>query len=109
MDRNDLWEDFPTKESIKGSRSKGRFLKRKQKNHLKSLYKNASGYPCGAYPVDSNGRFDDENTVYYKRTYRGRRSKSIKKDCHRKFRRTNIISRSKGILKRTTEFWWEYI
>ena len=109
MNRNEYTEDFPTKESLKGSRNIKRLEDQKEKNHLKRIAENGAHYPYGAYPVDANGRFDDEDPVYYKRIYRGRRSNGIKKDCHKAFRRTDIVSRSKGILKRTTEFWYELI
>ena len=70
-------------------------------------------YPSGAYYVGRDGySCNKDEAIRLKRSWRGKRSKFIKKNCNRKFRRSSklnmIVSRHKNIMHKATEFWWEY-
>lgn len=95
---------FPTKYEVSGSLLRKRNSCRIEKLRLKKM---SYGYH---YPA---GSYFDEGKDRYIRLYRDQRSKEIKKDCHRKFRRefknnTEYIT-TRSIAHRVTEFWWEYI
>ena len=84
----------------------------KYKNHLKYLSENTSGFPSGAYYVDEiwiRGHGYIKNPKpYYKRLYRGRRSKYLKKQSHRKIRRYKGDLHKGWQCHRLFDFWWEY-
>ncbi len=73
----------------------------------------------GVEPIDINGNYwDDEEDpdgfLCYKRLWRGKKSRILKKFCTREYRHAFrykrnpdlSVSRSKGIKHRETEFWW---
>lgn len=84
----------------------------KYKNHLKHLAENTSGFPSGAYYVDEicvRGHGYIKNPKpYYKRLYRARRSKYLKKQSHRKIRRYKGDLHKGWHCHRLFDFWWEY-
>ena len=77
------------------------------KKHLKFLSDTIGGYNCSAYYYDYSWK-DKTRKPYYKRLYRGKRSKYIKKDCNRRIRRNKEVLLQRGMKNRYTEFWWNY-
>ena len=75
-----------------------RSKQRNYKHHLKQIA-DISGCPAGA-------TFDDDRNCVM-RTYKGKYATWVKRVCNRKFRRTNIVSRSRCIQRKYTEYWWE--
>lgn len=111
----DFYEGIDTvsyKNSSKKKKRNKRERDKKYKNHLKQLSKSSSGFPSGAVYLDEiwiKGKGYVENPKpYYKRLYRGQRSKYLKKQSHK------AISRYKGELHngnmchKIYDFWWEY-
>lgn len=108
MDAEKMLEDFPTKADVHGSSIRKRNSQKKEFFRRKRLI-HTHGYPRGGViPVGKDGKWTDDKPVYLKRYYRRHVSKSIKRDCHRKFRRTKIMSRlPRSAHKKMTEYWWE--
>ena len=93
---------------------------RKHKQHIKNLADNCQGYPSPAYPVDKHGNRVPDNEwyiwfpedekrefAYYKRQYRGKRSKYLKKLSNRKIRRYEGELHNGYHCHRLFDFWWE--
>lgn len=85
----------------------------KYKNHLKNLAENSSHYPQSAYYTDeiwikSQGWVENPK-AYYKRLYRGQRSKHLKKQSNRKIRRYKGELQNGWYCHKLFDFWWEYI
>lgn len=85
---------------------------RKYQNHLKRLSETSNGFPSGAVYLDEvwiKGQGYVENPKpYYKRLYRGKRSKYLKKQSHRKVRRYKGELHNGCMCNRLYDFWWEY-
>lgn len=79
------------KNHSKGKRRNKRERYVRHQKHLKHLAENTSGYPSPAYHVDEiwirEYGYIENPKPYYKRIYRGQRSKYIKKLSNRKIRR----------------------
>ena len=111
MEETELLEGFPRKEEF-GSLGRKRDTIRIYRNKLIRMSK--TSYWCsGAYPVDKNGDYCSlEESIRLKRYWRGQRSHYIKKECNRRFRRSNklnkIYGKQRGLYRRALEFWWEY-
>lgn len=88
------------------TRAERRRRNRAYKKHLEKLYTDSSGFPCGA------SKKETDRGEHIVRAWRGQRSKCIKKNCNRRFRRNNklnmIVTRNRNIQHRATEFWHEY-
>lgn len=82
------------------------------KNHLKQLAQ-STAYPQPVIYVDDTytRQNDSVETVkpYYKRLYRGRRSKYLKKQSNRVIRRYVGEIPKGNQCHRLYDFWWEYI
>ena len=111
--------DFPTKAECKKS------LLRKRRAMRVEYYKKLRGvrnksFLYGPILVDKNGDYVDElfYAQYIKWSWRGMRSKYIKKQCirrsrskykHKRYHNNDLsISRKRGLHRRDTEFWWAY-
>ena len=84
----------------------------KHRNHAKKISENSTGWPCGyyyKYEIYIRGYGYVKNPKpYYKRIYRGQRSKWIKKMCNQKIRRYKGEISKGGNYKKIAEFWHEY-
>lgn len=84
----------------------------KHRNHAKKISENSTGWPCGYYYNDEiyirGYGYVKNPKPYYKRIYRGRRSKLIKKMCNQKIRRYKGEISKGGNYKKIAEFWHEY-
>ena len=84
----------------------------KHKEHLKRLEKISRGYPSPVYHTDEiyvRGYGYIENPKpYYKRLYRGKQSKYLKKQSHKKIRRYNGELHNGWQCHKLYDFWWEY-
>lgn len=83
----------------------------KYKSRIKLLARNKlHTWYAPAYPVDENGDYHgDVNTAtYFKREYRGSRSKYLKRQSNKKLRRYKgeVFMRGGGYRK-VFDFWWE--
>ena len=83
----------------------------KHRNHAKKISENSTGWPCGYYYKDEiyvrGYGYVKNPKPYYKRIYRGQRSKWIKKMCNRSVRRYKGKIPNGGSYKKIDEFWWE--
>lgn len=111
-------EDYPEPSNRKKSQHnrKKRLSKRerdiKYKNHIKQLSK-LQWYPSPCIYMDEiwiRGIGYVENPKpYYKRLYRGKRSKYLKKLSHKKVRRyTGDLPRKGNQSNKLFDFWWTY-
>ena len=100
------------KNSSKKKRRSKRERDLRHKAHLKRLEKISRGYPSPVYYTDEiyvRGRGYIENQKpYYKRLYRGKRSKHLKKQSHKKIRRYNGELHNGWQCHKLYDFWWEY-
>ena len=84
----------------------------KYKNRLKYLAENTSGYPTPAIYTDEiwiRGHGYVKNPKpYYKRLYRGRRSKYLKRLSNKKIRRYKGELHKGYHCHKLFDFWWEY-
>lgn len=96
--------------SNKKKRNKRERYIRHQK-HLKYLSENTSGYPTPAYYVDEiwikEYGYVENSKPYYKRIYRGKRSKYIKKLSNRKIRRYKGKLTKGYLCHKLYDFWNE--
>ena len=75
----------------------------KYKNHLKFLNNNLNHYLSPSIVLDKN------DVSYYKRLYRGQRSKYLKKISHKKVRKyKGELSQKGNSSNKLFDFWWEY-
>lgn len=83
---------------------------KKHLNHLKDLWDTLrNAYPTPAWPCGKDREYNDDNPEYYKREYRGRRSKQIKKQCNEKLRNSDGEQLFRhGEYKKHSDFWWDY-
>lgn len=100
------------KSSSKRKRRNKRERDQKYKEHLKRLDKISRGYPSPVYYTDEIyvrgfGYIENPNP-YYKRLYRGKRSKYLKKQSHKAIRRYNGELHNGNMCHRLYDFWWEY-
>ena len=92
---------------------KSRFgYEKKHQNNLKHLYEIAGGYyPAPVGYMDEiwiNGHGYVQNAKpYYKRWYRGKRSKYFKQQSNRKIRRYNGELHKGNMAYKLYDFWWE--
>ena len=98
--------------SSKLKRRNKRERDRKHREHLKRLDKISRGYPSPVYYIDEiyvRGYGYVENPKpYYKRLYRGKRSKYLKRQSHRKIRRYKGELHNGWRCHKLYDFWWEY-
>ena len=84
---------------------------KKHKNHLKFIAENIPSYPSPVIYTDVIWRdynYIDNPKPYYKRYYRGKRSKYCKKYSNRKIRRYKGEFPKKGNWShKLYDFWWE--
>jgi len=88
----------------------------KYKNHLKFLNNNLNHYLSPSIALDKNREWvnlfqNDEikDVSYYKRLYRGQRSKYLKKISHKKVRKyKGELSQKGNSSNKLFDFWWEY-
>lgn len=111
----DFYEDIDIvkqKNSSKKKRINKRERDKKYKNHLKQLSKSSSGFPSGAVYFDEiwiKGKGYVKNPKpYYKRLYRGQRSKYLKKQSHKAIRRYKGELHNGNMCHKIYDFWWEY-
>ena len=64
--------------------------------------------PVAGFNKDGEWESDKDEIEHYRRWWRSKRSKQIKKNCNRRLRRTNKDEiYQNGEYKKATEFWWE--
>ena len=84
----------------------------KYKEHLKRLEKISRGYPSPVYYTDEiyvrGCGYVKNPKPYYKRLYRGKRSKYLKKQSHKKIRRYKGELHNGWQCHKLYDFWWEY-
>ena len=84
----------------------------KYKNHLKYLAENTSGYPSPVMYTDEiwvkGYGYIKNPKPYYKRLYRGKRSKYLKRQSSKKIRRYKGELHNGWYCHRLYDFWWEY-
>ena len=84
----------------------------KHKEHLKRLEKISRGYPSPVYYTDEiyvrGCGYIKNPKPYYKRLYRGKRSKYLKKQSHKKIRRYKGELHNGWQCHKLYDFWWEY-
>ena len=101
--------EFPTKKEFGSLERKRRAIR---KEHYKLIrLAGMECYYCGVYYVDRRGECcEKDEAVRIKRFWRGKRSRLIKKNCNRQFRRQKalrmLISNKRGLYRKSTEFWW---
>ncbi len=101
--------DFPKKSNF-GKRA----LRRKRTSHYKNRLARKVNFASVGYQRTKERKWADEGdeVAYVERKWRGQRSKHIKRTCNRLFRHSArlrmLVTGCKGILHKTTEFWWEY-
>ena len=108
----DAYSDIPKRENrSKKKRKNKRERDLKYKNHLKYLAKNTSGHPSSAMYMDEiwvKGYGYVENPKpYYKRLYRGNRSKYLKRLSNKKIRRYKGELRNGRYCYKVFDFWYE--
>ena len=103
MDGERLYASY---KSDLGKRDSRRRRTARYKKRLRALAR-LPFYPSGA-SIEESGAGKE----YARRYYRGLRSKYIKKECNRQFRRSSklnmLVMSARGGYRRVTEFWWEY-
>ena len=111
----DFYEDSDVvkqKNSSKKKRRNKRERDLKHKEHLKRLDKISRGYPSPVYYTDEiyvrGYGYVKNPKPYYKRLYRGKRSKYLKKQSHKKIRRYKGELHNGGQCHKLYDFWWEY-
>lgn len=111
----DFYEDTDIMNHKKYSKQKRRNKRERDfryKNHLKRLSKTSDGFPSGAVYTEEiwiKGQGYVENPKpYYKRLYRGKRSKYLKKQSHKKIRRYKGELHNGWQCHKLYDFWWEY-
>lgn len=107
----DIMDDYllvnapkPTKKQKKRDREK------RYQNHLKQIQERGKYWISGVWPVDKNGdyvRDDSPDFVRFKRGYRGKRSKYIKRHCNKRIRRKDNFPLKGNGYRKASEFWWE--
>lgn len=84
----------------------------KYKQHLKRLAEINTGYPAPVYYKDEiweRGKGIVKNPKpYYKRVYRGQRSKFFKKLSNKRVRRYKEAINNGNNYRKIYDFWWEY-
>ena len=109
----DTYSDIPKYENCsKRKKRNKRERDLKYKNHLKYLAENTSGYPSPVMYMDEiwiKGYGYVENPKpYYKRLYRGKRSKYLKRQSSKRIRRYKGELHNGWHCHRLYDFWWEY-
>ena len=84
----------------------------KYKNKLKRLYKDIDGYPFPVIYVDElcikKHKYIPNPKPYYKRIYRGKRSKCLKRQSNKKIRRyRGELHNGYQHIHKLYDFWWE--
>ena len=108
---NDIIDDYllvkapePTKKQKKRDREE------RYKNHLKQIQERGRHWINGIYPVDKDGYYvndDSPEFIRFKRSYRGKRSKYLKRYCNKRVRRKDNFSLKGNGYRKVSEFWWE--
>ena len=95
-------------------KSKARRRRKKERmflKHLISLWQIGHNrwveVPVAGFNKDGEWESDKNEIEHYRRWWRGKRSKQIKKNCNRRLRRTSQEVYQNGEYKKATEFWWE--
>lgn len=107
----DAYSDIP-KHQNRSKRTKRNKRERylKHQRHLKDLEENTSGYPPVIYTdriwVKRYGYVENPKP-YYKRVYRGKRSKYLKRQSNKKIRRYKGGLQNGWNCHRLFDFWWE--
>ena len=81
-----------------------RYQEQRYKNYLKKLYK-AKGYRYCSSVYNRYVSYSEKH--YYKRHYRSKRSKKVKRYCNKQVRRYKKGISNGNCYRRLTEFWWE--
>ena len=92
----------------KSKRRIRRLNNKKHKEHLKYLHDiTGNSYPCPAYYYTGSWKSPRENRYcYYRRCYRGSRSKYLKNQSNRKIRRYKNEIKSGNNYRRIYDYWW---
>ena len=111
-DAFDILDVTNQRNSSKKKRINKRERDLKNKEHLKRLNKISKCYPSPVYYIDKiyvRGYGYIENPKpYYKRLYRGKRSKYLKKQSNRKIRRYKGKLHNGWQCHKLYDFWWKY-
>ena len=84
---------------------------RAYKSHLKQISEESTGYPLPAYPRSKNRKHTkDENEIaFYKRCFRGKRSRHSKRMCNASVRRQNGEDLLQGgLYTKVDDFWRKF-
>lgn len=102
-------QNYKNRSNKKSRNKRERYLK--YQKHLKHLAENTSGYPTPAYYVDEiwvrKYGYIENPKPYYKRIYRGQRSKYIKKLSNKKIRRYKGELSNGYMCHKLYDFWYE--
>ena len=99
--------EFPTKEEM-GSLKNKRERLRKNYFRLKRLADNSARCDVCSYRNADGEWCKREDAIRMKRYYKSRDWKYLKHQCNRKFRRTKLVTSSRGAQHKMTELWWAY-
>ena len=106
------YNDFRSSYKYKGDRRQ--ISINKGKNRLQKLLSSSTGYTSSVFCVGTDGRLthDVDEALWVKRLYRSHRSKIIKKNANKAFRRKTKNSEDKlfrSANRKISEFWYEYL
>ena len=111
----DFYENIDASKQKNSSNKKRRNKRerdKKHKEHLKRLEKISRDYPSPVYYTDEiyvrAFGYIENPKPYYKRLYRGKRSKYLKKQSHKKIRRYTGELHNGWQCHKLYDFWWEY-
>ena len=126
LDEELEFEEFPTKDEVKGTFNRKRRNRRIGEYRLKRMFtRGRYAFPCGCdiiydddfgkdcdYDFSYMNKEGENHKKYFKRVYRTQSSKYIKKHCNRALRRRfnrygEEDTFSKSSYHKYTEFWWE--
>jgi hypothetical protein len=109
----DAYSDIPNhKNRSKKKKRNKRERDLKYKNHLKYLAENTSDYPSSAIYTDEiwikGYGYVKNPKPYYKRLYRSKKSKYLKRQSNKRIRRYKGELHNGYMCHRLYDFWWEY-
>lgn len=112
---SDCYEDdrfVDLRNSSKQKKRNKRERKQKHNEHIKRLNKVSRGYPSPVYYTNRiyirELGYIENLKPYYRRLYRGKRSKYLKKQSHRKIRRYKGELHNGWQCHKLYDFWWKY-
>ena len=82
---------------------------REYKRHLKQLNSETNKYIPSVFSCDENREYtkDNDKVTFFKRIWRGKRSKYAKQKCNEKVRKEDDELYQGGLYKKISDFWWD--